>query len=317
MTLPADAPVYATPSGVLLGTLKKGSTVRPGKTNGAGWTSVVIEGWIVSSRVATRNDTLDRSVTGRGSAQVRAAASAAQSVVADVELGTALKRLGERNGWTQVRRTAWIRSSALPAGKTPVTPPPQRPPARQAAASPPSNDASDTGAATQQGGAQRTVRTTTLRDAPGGAQRASVSPGTTVQTLARENGWARVRIEGWVPERDLVMADSTQATLSAADLRSDPAAYRGKVVRWEVQVVSMQRADVLRKGMTPDESFLIARGPGAEAAILYIVVPPALMEQARAVPQLSNALVTARVREGRSEPVGVPILELISLTKLP
>jgi hypothetical protein len=98
-------------------------------------------------------------------------------------------------------------------------------------------------------------------------------------------------------------------------LRASPAAYRGKIVRWEVQVISLQHADVLRKGFAPEEPYLIARGPGTEGAILYLAVPPSLVERARGFPQLSNALVTARVRDGRSEPIGVPILDLIGITR--
>jgi hypothetical protein len=139
-----------------------------------------------------------------------------------------------------------------------------------------------------------------------------------VQTLARDGGWARVRIEGWVSERDLMVADTAaDASLSAADLRAQPLVYRGKVVRWEVQIVSLEHADPLRKGLAPDEPYLLARGPGKESAILYFAVPNALLEQAQAIPPLSNVLVTARVREGRSQPVGVPILDLISFTKVP
>lgn len=305
--LPADAPFYSAPSGVLLGTLKKGATARTGRTNGAGWTSVTVEGWILSSRMAARRDSLDRAITGRGSAQMRAGAAAGQSVVADMELGALLARVGERGGWTQVRRLVWVRSTSLQRGVAgaPVTAPRQPPPVSPTAKA---VDAS----------AQRAVRSTTVRAAPGGEERATLRAGTTVETLARDGGWARVRVEGWVPERDLIIADSSaEMSLSAADLRSSPAAYKGKIVRWEVQVISLQHADPLRKGLAPEEPYLLARGPGAESAILYLAIPPSLLEQARALPQLTNALVTARVRDGRSEPIGVPILDLIGITRMP
>ena len=91
--------------------------------------------------------------------------------------------------------------------------------------------------------------------------------------------------------------------------------YRGKMVRWDVQVISLQRADPLRKGLAPDEPYLIARAPGADGQVIYLAVPPSLLDQARAIPQLTTVSVTARVREGRSEPVGVPILDLVSFTR--
>jgi hypothetical protein len=157
-----------------------------------------------------------------------------------------------------------------------------------------------------------------MRSSPGGDERATVRAGTSVETLAHEGGWARVRIEGWVSERDLMTADSnTDVSVSAADLRAQPAAYRGKVVRWDVQMISLERADPLRKGLVPDEPYLLARGPAKENATLYIAIPPSLLDQVRALPQLTNLLVTARVREGRSQPVGVPILDLMSFTRIP
>ena len=224
-----------------------------------------------------------------------------------MELGALLTHVGERGGWTQVRRVAWIRNTSLQRGPSGAPAPPARdlPPASKSARP---LDVS----------AQRAVRSTTLRVAPGGDERATLRAGTSVETLAREGGWARVRVEGWVPERDLILADSSaEPGLSAADLRSSPAAYRGKVVRWEVQVISLQHADALRKGLASEEPYLLARGPGTESAMLYLAIPPSLVEQARGLPQLSNVLITARVREGRSEPIGVPILDLIGITRLP
>jgi hypothetical protein len=158
---------------------------------------------------------------------------------------------------------------------------------------------------------------TSVRANPGGGdERATLRAGATVETLARSGGWARVRIEGWVAEADLQLADSAAgANLSAADLRTMPAAHRGRIVRWDVQVIALQRADPLRRGLQPDEQYLLARGPDDENAILYLVVPPALLDDARNIPTLASISVTARVRDGNSPPVGVPILEIISMSR--
>jgi hypothetical protein len=48
---------------------------------------------------------------------------------------------------------------------------------------------------------------------------------------------------------------------------------------------------------------------------VYIAVPPGLLVNARSLPPLAQVTVTARVRNGRSEPAGVPILDLQSLTR--
>jgi hypothetical protein len=103
--------------------------------------------------------------------------------------------------------------------------------------------------------------------------------------------------------------------LSAADLRSDPEGSRGRLVQWEVQAVSLQTADPLRSGLQPGEQYLLALGPGAEKALVYIAVPESLLATARSLPSLADITVIARVRNGRSDPAGVPILDLQSLTR--
>jgi len=136
-----------------------------------------------------------------------------------------------------------------------------------------------------------------------------------VEVLARDREWVRVRLEGWVREADLAVADSTLRQLSAADIRSDPERSRGKLVRWNVQVVALQTSDPLRTGLRPGEQYLLALGPGVEKTLVYIALPESLIAAARSLPPLADVTVTARVRSGRSEPAGVPILDLQSLTR--
>jgi len=142
-----------------------------------------------------------------------------------------------------------------------------------------------------------------------------IAKGATVEVLAHERDWVRVRLEGWVRESDLVVADTTLRAFSAADIRSNPAAAKGKLVRWQVEAVSLQTADQLRTGMKTGEPYLLALGPGAEKTLMYIAVPASLLATARSLPPLAQVIVTARVRNARSEPAGVPILDLESLTR--
>ena len=153
-----------------------------------------------------------------------------------------------------------------------------------------------------------------LRDAPDGKAAGSVDSAARVRIVACDHGWARVELEGWVRESELVPVDSSSVSaVSAADLRSDPDHYRGSTVRWVVQAISVQQADPLRKGRAPDEPYLLARGPGSESSLLYLALPAALVPSAKALQPLSNILVLARVREGRSEPSGVPILDVLRI----
>lgn len=154
-----------------------------------------------------------------------------------------------------------------------------------------------------------------VRTAPDGPVMGTVvSPGTIIP-LARERGWVRVRMEGWVKESDLLPVDTTLRTqLSAADVRADPEGSKGKLVRWRVEVLAFQRADALRRDLSSNEPYLLARGPAGENAILYLALPPALVNDAKSIPPLTVIQITARVRVGRSVPTNVPILDVETIT---
>jgi hypothetical protein len=164
------------------------------------------------------------------------------------------------------------------------------------------------------------TKSTPIRTAP--VVGASVTPavgqlakGATVQVIARDRDWVRVKLEGWVRESDLAIADSTLRPLSAADVRSDPEGSRGKLVQWQVEAVALQTADPLRTGLQAGEQYLLALGPAPEKILLYLAVPESLVSAARSLPPLAQITVTARVRNGKSEPAGVPILDLQNLTR--
>lgn len=164
------------------------------------------------------------------------------------------------------------------------------------------------------------IKPTVVRPAPvtgaaSGPATGQIAKGAIVQVLARDRDWVRVRLEGWVREADLLVSDTTLRALSAADIRSDPAGARGKLVKWEVEAVSLQVADALRTDLRTGEHYLLALGPGAEKTLLYIAIPPLLLASVRSLPPLAAVTVTARVRTGRSEPAGVPILDLQSITR--
>ncbi|MBI1809177.1 MAG: hypothetical protein HYR75_04705 [Gemmatimonadetes bacterium] len=165
-------------------------------------------------------------------------------------------------------------------------------------------------------GALRTARGTSLQTSPTGTATATLASGTVVEPIVRDRGWVKVRVEGLVNERDLAPTDSTfSAQLTAADLRADPEGTKGKVVRWEVQLLALQYADVLRRDLAPDEPYFLARGPGTESALLYLAVPPSMLKDAKLLAPLTTVIVTARVRTGHSDPGGAPILDLRSIAK--
>lgn len=155
-----------------------------------------------------------------------------------------------------------------------------------------------------------------LMTAPGGTTIAALDSTARVDVLSRARGWTRIRLEGWVRDTDLRLADSSRySAISAADLRTDPGGDRGKLVRWRVQVIALQTADPLRRDLAPNEPYLLARGPGSEDALLYLAIPPSLLATARELDPLATITVVARVRVGRSRTSGVPILDVTSIAE--
>lgn len=302
------------PGGAVVASLRAGAKVTVGARKGAD-VLVTVEGWVDASLLGAKRDTFPASIGGKSPVRVRATPSLQGAILAELKPGTGVKTLAKQGTWTRVRRSAWIPSSALP--KSVAAAPGQK----KAGAKAPSQAAALAAAAQEEAqaapaGSMSASRATRVMASPGGRAVGDLAAGSVVQPLARDRGWMRVRVEGWVNERDLAPADSAfGANLTAADLRADPEGTRGKVVRWEVQVLSLQTADPLRRELAHDEPYLLAKGPAGESALLYLAIPPSLLTEVKAIPPLTLVIITARVRTGRSEPVGTPILDLKTITR--
>ena len=318
----ASAPLLATPGGRAVATVHPGARLEVGATRGD-YAQVTIEGFVSADFLAGARESFPVSVRSSASGvRMRSDASTDAKIVAELRGGMGLSRVARRGDWVQVRRTGWMRRSALgtPARRVAASTPVRETPAAAAGA------VDDTVPAAPQPSAEPTPplsgdalapsRSASLRTGPDGRILGSLGKDAVLTPIARDRGWIRVRVEGWVRESEVVPADSTlRASLSAADLRADPDGTRGKVVRWDVELLAFQVADPLRKGLVPDEPYLLARGPGDENALLYLALPPSLVEFARSLPALAPITITARVRSGRSEPVGVPILDIQTLVR--
>lgn len=318
-----DAGVRAVPDGNVIATVTNGTSWRTGAAR-AGYTVVTLEGWVDASRVAGRRDTFPNSIGGSGTLRLRAEPSLSGRILGNFEAGAGIRVLERRGDWARVRRDGWLLSTVLAAPTAATAPARQEtkaaPRATEAKAAERAADeapaAETEPAEAPRDGALRANAALPLHAAPGTRVLGTLEGGSVVEPLARDRGWVRVRVEAWVPESLLVPADSSyRAALTAADLRLDPEAYRGRTVRWVVQVVGLQTADPLRRALSPDEPYLLAMGPSGENAILYLAVPPSLLDQARRLAPLSQVIVTARIRNGRSQPTGAPVLDLISLAK--
>ena len=324
---PSD--LLVAPGGRSIGSVQAGVTLRQGARR-AGATTVTLEGWIESAKVAGRRDSFPQSIAAGGTVRVRAGAAGNARVVGALVGGAGIRVLERRGPWSRIRRTAWVPVSALATSARPARTDPSATAsattagitAGTTAARPATAAAAEGEAPARPGtlGAVRAPRRAVLHAAPLAREDAepvaTLPAGATRVEVARDRGWVKVRVEGWIPETELVPADSSFTEgLRAVDLRVDAARVRGRVVRWEVQSISLQKADPLRRGLEPDEPYLLAIGPVGENVVLYLAVPPALLAEARALPPMSDLRITARVRLGRSEPTGAPILDLLTLTR--
>lgn len=326
IVLASGADLQGEPGAHPLGSLRAGARLTLGSRSGD-FVQVTLSGFMDSTTIrAARSGPFALIVRSDNGALLRAGPSSSAPVLAEMRGGVGLSLLSRRGPWIEVRRTGWLRSRATggvpapaPARAAVAAAKPANASIRAAARNAAPNDTQRAAADPAMPDAMIPARALTLRDAPAGERRIAdvpAGPGSVVTPLARERGWVRIRVEGWVPETDLAPADSAlRVPLSAADLRADPRGTRGRTVRWDVEVLALQTADPLRRELAADEPYLLARGPGKENALLYLTVPPSLLGAARALPALTPITVIARVRNGRSEPVGVPILDLQSITR--
>ncbi|OYV74229.1 MAG: hypothetical protein B7Z72_00620 [Gemmatimonadetes bacterium 21-71-4] len=311
-TITGPTVLYSAPGSRELATVTQGTALTPIASSGA-YVRVTLHGYIATSLLGGKRDSFPATVAASG-ARLRGSASTSATVVAEVKQGMGLHVVKRSGGWTEVERAGWIRRSALPAAarrdpqvKKPIQKP--APPAAPADTSPPRGAVAPVSA-----DAVTPVTSAPLAAAPGLPAVATVVRGAVLTPLARDRGWVRVQLDGWMREDDLTAADSSLARLSAADLRANPDQYVGRLLRWTVTVLAFQTADPLRHDMSPDEPYLLARGPGDENSMMYLTLPPALVAKAKAYAPLTTVVVTARVRTGRSDPSGVPILDVVSIT---
>ena len=110
--------------------------------------------------------------------------------------------------------------------------------------------------------------------------------------------------------KDLAGSGVTVMTMALPDLQTYKITPRATDVIEDAVAWMSKRPD-----LAPDEPYVLARGPGRENALLYLAVPPSLIAQVRGLSPLARVIVSARVRNGHSAPVGTPLLDLLSMRK--
>jgi hypothetical protein len=131
--------------------------------------------------------------------------------------------------------------------------------------------------------------------------------------VAREGGWARVRVEGWTWLPEAAGADEPVLTATPSELAADPDRFRGRVVSWDVQFLSLERAERIRTDLLEGEPYLLTRH--TSGAYVYVAIPPERLAEAVALTPLERITVVGRVRTASSALTGSPIVDALELER--
>jgi len=297
----ASTPFRKDPGGTVLATLGAGARVTPGKTQGD-WTAVTLDGWVFSrSTGPASRDGFDIAITAANGENLRAGPNGA--VVARLENGLLLNRLGTQGGWTHVRRSGWVSAKAL--GSTAA-------PGRTAAAPRDTTPAAPAGGNTPD--RVEALRPTALTLAPEGAPLGTLQPGTSGQVIGRSGEWVQVQVQGWVRGADLSEpASAALAGVTVAQVRADPGRYVGQLLEWRVQFISIQTADELRPEIPNGARYLLTRGPLPEPGFVYVIVTAQQLPTFEAASPLQEYTVRGRLRATQTRYLPTPVLELVQV----
>jgi hypothetical protein len=294
------------PNGSQLATVLRGAEF-PVIMEQGDWVQVELQGWIWAPSVSqTDRDGFDLRVSASGGENLRFRPQG--QIVARLLEGCLLERVASDGNWQRVRRRGWLWKRSLEISGTA-----------------PAGGGDAAQAATQPDSVSEALSETALLTAPtplivyaspDGDTIATFEPGAQAQVLGRSGDWIRVRMDGWIygpAALDSALNLAESGELTPAQLRADPVRYKGALVRWRVQVISLQYAERTRADFAEGEPFLLARGAAGDAGFVYLAVPDVLLEQAKRLEPLEQVTVVGRVRTGRSSQVGSPVIDLTDI----
>jgi len=296
------------PNGVVLARLNPGAPLEVVSVDGD-WAEVVLEGWTWLRSLRASTIGLDLRVWADGGENLRA--EPAGRILGRLEEGTILTELERDPAWARVSRTGWVWAGSLGedvAQQREASPSSQPSPGTEAQAPPAAGGFTSTGAA---GGP--------ILATPDGDTLAVVEPTGDLEVVRREGNWVRVRLEGWMwlPEGRSTPegASAEPAAITPEDFADRPEAYVGRVVRWELQFISLERAEAVRTDFFEGEPFLLTRYGGSTGPFVYVAVPADRIAEVEGLVPLERVAVTGRVRTGASVLTRAPIVDLISLER--
>lgn len=321
------------PGGDVLATLLRGTPLTLGVERGQ-WTQATLEAWIWGSSVAQQQRPDLNLLVNASGENLRATPNGER--IGRAEGAMRLNLLETRGDWLRVRRTGWIWSASIdvrddddgpdPAAATAAREAEAEAEAEAAAADarrPASQPTSQpAGRPVPEGASTRrfasVARPAVLLDNPAGDTVATMTRGATVEVVARDGEWSRVRVEGWTVSGAFESGDATSRAvlrgISRDSLQAHPEGHRGRLVEWTLQFITVQEAERFRTDFIEGETFMLTRGPGDDPGFVYVVVGADMMERVRSLSPLEQVRVLARVRTARSALTGAPVLDLLDIT---
>jgi hypothetical protein len=304
-------------SGNILAEVMHGTVLRLGASSGR-WREATLDGWIwAPSLREERRGGHDLVVAPPEGENLRSGPGG--EMIARLRPGMRLDYVETSGNWVRVRRTGWIWQPSLTVQAGDPAPAPTPAPVARPTGERPEATAPAAGTAAGSGREFATAGATGLvvLTQPAGDTLARIQRGTSVEVLAREGDWARVRVEGWTSTSAVAPVDTASGVLrdiSRADLARTPERFRGRLVEWSVQFIGVQQAERFRSDFVAGESFILARGPDDDAGFVYIAVPAERLSEVRRLAPLEHVRILGRIRTARSALTEAPVLDLLELT---
>ena len=295
-------------NGTLLGQLRAGMSLEVLEATDD-WLKFDLEGWVwTRSLRAVERGRFDLVLSADTGENLRGTPGG--EILGRLEPGVLLETLERVPGWARVRREVWVwrRSVVLFGSNTSAGS------VERSSLTVPSSVAD-----AEEWALGGSVEAPIL-SAPDGDTLAVSAPSTNLRVLAREGNWARVRLEGWtwLPEgSDGGVEASIRTDVTLESLAAAPDDYRGEVLQWDLQFISLERAEEIRADFYPDEPFLLTRMGDSDQGFVYVAIPPERLQEAQGLSPLERIRVVGRVRTGSARLTGSPILELLSLDRIP
>lgn len=296
------------PSAVRLATVNAGTEMAGDSTAGR-WVRVALEGWVWGASTApTAQDGFELQLSQSQGENLREVPNG--PIVARLENGCLLEVISRDAPWIQVRRVGWMFDGSLErvggssgasgeSGEAETSP------------SPASYDTVTVGL-----DLAAAAPDAVLRNRPEGDSVGVLADGASLRVLARSGEWVRVMAEGWVRSQDLLpTVPDILVGVSGAEVRARPSDYVGRLLRWRVNFIAIQRADELRPEIPSGERYALVRGPLPENGFIYLVVNDEQLSALEELPALTELEIVGRVRVGRSQYVGNPILTLVDFAR--